>query len=110
MVLKIAFFILVVSTYSCSTEPKVIGTTQQDIEPIDGAQLFLNNCASCHGVNGKLGMSGAKNLSKIILNDKQIARVIMNGKGTMPAFKEILSSDTEIQAVVKHVRTLKTKK
>lgn len=110
MVLKTIFFIAFFGIYSCSTEPRIRSDKSLPISKIDGETLFLNNCASCHGVDGKLGMSGAKNLTKIILSDKQITKVITYGKGTMPAFKELIPSAEEIEAVVQHVRTLKTKK
>ena len=109
MVLRIFPVLLCVGLYGCSSQQD---TRIQVSVPkhIDGKQLFLNNCASCHGVDGKLGMSGAKNLTKTKLTDSEINKIITYGKRSMPAFKELIPTAEEIDAVVQHVQTLKIKK
>ena len=74
--------------------------------------LYQKNCARCHGADGKsdteLGrlydspdLTGrdAKRMSQ-----KQMTRLISNGKGSMPAFKKKLSSK-EIASLVNYVRS-----
>lgn len=51
----------------------------------DGKALYENNCAVCHGGDGKLGASGAKDLSATALDLAGIKTIILNGKGAMPA-------------------------
>jgi mono/diheme cytochrome c family protein len=61
----------------------------------DGAAVYSSNCATCHGVDGKGLVEGARDF-----NDVDYMRAaapvdfyasITNGKGKMPAFKDQLS-------------------
>jgi len=72
-----------------------------------GASLFILNCASCHGEDGKLGSSGAKDLSVSKLNDKQIEKIIREGKNAMPSQKAVLGTEENIQLVIEHVKSLR---
>ena len=49
----------------------------------DGAALYTQNCSLCHGADGKLGASGASDISKSPLDVAGIKEVILNGKGNM---------------------------
>ncbi len=51
----------------------------------DGAELYKINCATCHGGDGKLGLSGAKDLTVTEMDEASIKNIILNGKGMMPA-------------------------
>ena len=51
----------------------------------DGETLFKANCVLCHGNDGKLGASGAKDLSASTMEVSEIKQIILNGKGLMPA-------------------------
>lgn len=110
MVLRVFIIAFFVGLYSCTSQPELSSSESNVPEIIDGKALFMNNCASCHGVDGKLGMSGAKNLMETNLSDTEIKKIITYGKKTMPAFKELIPTAKEIDAVVQHVRTLKNKK
>lgn len=109
MVLRIFAIAFFVGLYSCTSQPELSSTEAKVPDLVDGKALFMNNCASCHGVDGILGMSGAKNLTETSLSDAEINKIITYGKKTMPAFKELIPTDEEIDAVVQHVRTLKKK-
>lgn len=74
--------------------------------------LYQKNCARCHGADGKsdseLGrlydspdLTG-RNTKR--MSQKQMTRLISNGKGGMPAFKKKLSSK-EITSLVNYVRS-----
>ena len=63
-------------------------------------------CASCHGEDGKLGMSGAKDLSSSKLNEKEIGVILKNGKNGMPSFGESLNLNQQ-EALVVHVLSLR---
>src|SRR3569832_690951 len=78
----------------------------------DGAETYKSKCASCHGADGAGAM--AKKLGSRDLNsaefqkstDADIKTITEKGKGKMPAYAGKLSAE-EIDAVVKHVHTLK---
>ncbi len=77
---------------------------------VEGRTVFLNNCARCHGPEGK-GMNVAMigqtaNLqSKEIMgkSDTDLMNVIMRGKGNMPAFGSQLNAK-QIGAVLQWLR------
>jgi len=68
-----------------------------------GQSVFLTRCALCHGEDGKMGLSGAKNLNESRLDKIQIMELLMNGKNTMYSFKNILQ-EQEMLAVVAYVK------
>jgi len=77
---------------------------------------FRTKCAVCHGPDGggsevgkTMNVPDLRSQAILGLADAELAQVISNGKGGMPAFKNSLSAD-QIQALVKHVRALATKK
>ena len=72
-----------------------------------GASLYTMHCAQCHGEDGKLGASGAKDLSASRLSDAQITTIIKNGKGAMPSMKALLETNENINLVLSHVKGLR---
>ncbi|SDX83740.1 cytochrome c6 [Hymenobacter psychrophilus] len=70
-----------------------------------GQALFAQNCALCHGANGKRGLNGAHDLTKSNLNATGRTYMVVNGLGQMPAFKGQLS-DEQIAQVVAYSLTL----
>ena len=52
---------------------------------INSQVLYTDNCAICHGGDGKLGMAGAADLSKTVADKNSIQQTILNGKGLMKA-------------------------
>jgi cytochrome c553 len=88
------------------------GQSIEEIEklPIDekGKALYENNCASCHGVDGKMGNSGAKDLSESTLTDQETINAILYGneKG-MPPFKDQLGSEENITLLLAYVKSLR---
>jgi mono/diheme cytochrome c family protein len=70
-----------------------------------GYALFLKNCAHCHGSDAR-GDEGP-DLHEVTKSDARIASLIKNGiKGEMPKFGEKLT-DTDVQALIAFVRSLK---
>lgn len=53
-------------------------------EVSDGKTIYEQNCAVCHGNDGKLGMAGASDLSQTSMQQKEIVNIILNGRGAMP--------------------------
>jgi len=85
----------------------------------DGAVIYENNCAPCHGLDGKARTPagkklGAHDLSESKLADDAIAAQIRNGikspQGAekMPAFKDRLNPE-ETSAVAAFVKTFRKK-
>jgi cbb3-type cytochrome c oxidase subunit III len=83
-----------------------------------GRTLYAQNCARCHGADGRSQteqgeLYGATDLADARwwkterVNDRRLTSVIANGKkGGMPAFGKRLARD-DISAIVAFVRTLK---
>ena len=76
---------------------------------------FRTKCAMCHGEDGagsdvgkSLNVPDLRSETVQKLPDTELAQAISNGKGGMPSFKGSLSAD-QIQALVKHIRTLAAK-
>jgi len=75
---------------------------------IDGAAIFGDRCAGCHGGDGSGGigsrLAGGRVLERFPNAADQIA-VVTAGRGGMPAFSGKLTDD-EIAAVVDYTRTV----
>jgi mono/diheme cytochrome c family protein len=75
-----------------------------------GAELFENNCARCHGSDGKGGkgpnLASEKRQAKWRDSDAKLIKKITGGGFIMPSFGKKLKPD-EIKAIADHVRTLK---
>lgn len=77
-----------------------------------GRALYERDCAMCHGIDGAASRIGR---GAVDLNDPdwqqrtsvdQIERVISEGRGQMPAWKNRFSEE-EIRAVAAYVKSLK---
>lgn len=68
----------------------------------EGKALYENNCVVCHGADGKLGISGSKDLSKTELDLAGINQIILQGKGMMP--KAQLNQE-QAEAVAQYVHS-----
>ena len=77
---------------------------------------FRTKCAMCHGPDGS-GSEVGKSMNVPDLRapvvqklpDAELAKVISNGKGGMPPFKNSLSED-QIHSLVSYIRSLRQKK
>jgi mono/diheme cytochrome c family protein len=111
----IKFVALIVVCLFCIGVFLTRNTNTQIIEnkQITPKDLFLNNCARCHGADGKsqtvLGkeikatdLTGKKTRK---LNDAKIVKAITNGKGKMSAFGKKLKAD-EIKSLAEFIKTL----
>jgi mono/diheme cytochrome c family protein len=94
-----------------------LGACSNDVGPpisVDGAALYGQMCARCHGLDGHGDATMKKLLPKIrdfadpgfqTLRGEEVERVIMAGKEQMPAFGGTLSQ-IKIQHVSGYVRRL----
>ena len=75
---------------------------------LDGAALYGDSCAGCHGGDGSGGigprLGGGRVKQQFPNPDEQIA-VVSDGRGGMPAFATRLSAE-EIRAIVEYTRTV----
>ncbi len=92
----------------------------ENVDPalLDGADLYAQNCASCHGNNGQgfsntfpplvnsKWITGNKSVPVRIVRDGLQGEIEVNGetyRGNMPSFKARLST-AEIAAIINHLR------
>lgn len=73
---------------------------------VNGQEIYTQNCAKCHGDDGKAGVMGATDLSISAMDANTKLITVKAGKGAMTPFEGILS-DEQIGAVVGYVETLK---
>jgi len=74
----------------------------------DGMAVFRRHCVTCHGADGKLGLSGAKDLTQSALSLEERIVQITNGKNLMTPYRDVLSA-AEIKAVAEYTLGLKNK-
>jgi mono/diheme cytochrome c family protein len=89
-----------------TVEPTTTTTTAKEPgngEAASGAQLFSDNCETCHGTNGAGGHVGPNlQTSPVAENLAQVKAQVSNGGGGMPPFSGVLS-DQEIDVVAAYV-------
>jgi cytochrome c6 len=76
---------------------------------VNGAALYRQHCAACHGADGRPVMPSAPDFSRpttLLKPDLVLLNAVRAGKGAMPAYQGQLR-DREILDVVAHLRTLR---
>lgn len=107
MMRTLPLFALVAMLACSSTSDGPEASATITAAPPDGAKLFQMQCTLCHGRDGKLGLSGAKDLTVSALTREQMILLVTDGKGMMMPYKNVMRPE-EIEAVVDHVRSLRT--
>ena len=101
MVLRSSFFVAsILLLTACGSGGSKNDSLPSETPEEKGESLYVLNCASCHGEDGKLGSSGAKDLSVSKLSDQQIEQIIRKGKNAMPAQEAVLEKDENIKLVI----------
>lgn len=85
-----------------STATSTTANAGESLAKVDALKLYNLNCKLCHGNDGKLGLSGAKDLAASILTRDERIAIIRNGKGGMAAYKEVLTKK-EIEALADYL-------
>lgn len=101
---KFYLFVCLSLMTSCSIEKKD-DVPHETSELKSGATIFSERCTSCHGMDGKLGFGGAKDLTASKKSLAEIIHQVTEGKGAMAPYKNILSLE-EIHAVAEYAKTL----
>ncbi len=70
-----------------------------------GKSVYEEKCMLCHGNDGKLGLSGAKDLTLSTLTHAQKVELVLNGKNAMMSFKDQLTAE-QVEAVVQYVEAM----
>jgi mono/diheme cytochrome c family protein len=108
MVLRIICFCsCLLLLVSCSSSGDNVKPGPTDSPEVVGENLFIMHCAVCHGDDGKLGASGAKDLSNSTLNDAAILKILKEGKNAMPPMNDLLVNNENIQLVLAHIKKLR---
>ena len=85
------------------------GTAVLAADVIQGADLYRQHCAACHGHNGRPQFVGAPDFSRptaLLKSDMTLLQSIRAGKGAMPAYQGLLR-DRDLLDIVADLRTLR---
>lgn len=108
MVLRIlTFSSLLFVLFGCQEAAKNENIQVQESPTEKAASLYSMHCAQCHGEDGKLGSSGAKDLSQSSLTDARIDQMIKKGKNAMPPMQALLETQENINLVAQHIKRLR---
>jgi cytochrome c6 len=75
----------------------------------NGARLYRQHCAGCHGADGRPVLPAAPDFTRptaLMRGDLALLGAIKAGRGAMPAFAGVLR-DREVLDVLAHLRTLR---
>jgi ubiquinol-cytochrome c reductase cytochrome c subunit len=75
----------------------------------EGAAVFLDNCAACHGAGGSGDSIGGGRIAPSLEQPtaQQIAEAVRIGPGTMPVFNPQSLSEQELNSLVRYVLWLR---
>lgn len=75
----------------------------------EGAQVFLNNCASCHGAGATGDSIGGGRIAPSLdrATAQEIAEAVRVGPGTMPLFNPRSLSEQELNSLVRYLTWLR---
>jgi len=102
MKISIVSIFIIVVLFACGGGQE--GPSKYD--EASATKLFKKYCMVCHGMDGKLGLNGAKDLTVCPLGFQERVQLVTNGRGAMTPFKGILTED-EIEQVSQYTLNLK---
>ena len=90
--------------------PAADGAATDGAEPVvrDGAAVYADECAACHGADGGGGVGPTLSGGAVVAafpDGADQTTVVVEGQGGMPSFGDRLSEE-EIAAVVEYTRSL----
>lgn len=111
VILSSAVLLLILACFG--GQPGVAADTAA-VSSVGGAEVYANNCARCHGADGKAKTAKGRQVGAVDLtidewtpNEARDTRIISKGKGSMPAFKSKLTAD-EITSVARYIVRFKS--
>jgi mono/diheme cytochrome c family protein len=91
---------------ACALPASAQPAAAPDEATLDVEQLFASTCGWCHSNGGRVAGKGPQ-LANSPRSDDYLRNRIKTGKeGAMPAFG-VAFSDTQIEAIIKYIRSLK---
>jgi mono/diheme cytochrome c family protein len=102
----IVLCIIVVASCEPNMPSKGSNTVETKEIPKTANELYTTHCVTCHGADGAMGMSGAKNLQDSKLENSEIIKQITHGKGMMSGFEGKMTAE-EIEKVATYIVTLR---
>lgn len=106
MVLRLYAFIvslLVFSFLQSCTQPEMVDLNGE----FDGKLIYEYYCVSCHGLDGKLMASGAANLSSSKLEFDELKKIVLNGKNSMPAYRNVIKEEAAQNQLFNYLKKLR---
>ena len=86
-----------------------ISSRNESTEVMRGEEIFLMNCARCHGEDAR-GTDEAPDLTKLNKSEARIASVVRNGiKGEMPRFGQKLTA-ADVTMLIRFIRSASAKR
>ena len=89
------------------------GVTTVEAQRGSGAAVYAQNCARCHGADGRAQTPKGRETDAVDLTSDDWSpdtardeRIVTNGKQSMPAFKKKLTP-AQISSVVQYIRRFK---
>lgn len=76
----------------------VENTSEPSESFIRAQEVYEDNCAECHGLDGVPRLPGVANFAigeQLEKNDSELLAVILGGKGDMPEWRDILTTDEQ---------------
>nr|MBS0037026.1 cytochrome c [Saprospiraceae bacterium] len=108
LLVGVFFSVLIACGGSADTGRDLESGEVEELPLAVGESLFKLHCVMCHGVDGKLGLNNAGDLTKSELSLLERKGVISEGRGTMISYRRILSR-AEIDAVARYTVELTAK-
>jgi mono/diheme cytochrome c family protein len=115
-ILKLSLLVVFLATgfFVFTSRASAVLLASEKIENAPARKVYMNNCARCHGADGRgqteLGIINdtpdltAAHIKR--MSSQRITRVIAGGTDSMPGFGKKLSK-AEIASLVGYIRTLK---
>ncbi len=110
----IALCFLTLGGWTLAAKPNTYQNADQKSEKEAARDLYVKNCARCHGADGKSETNLGKSLEAANLTERSVQKMsegkitntITGGADNMPAFEKKLSA-AEIKSIARYVKTLK---
>jgi len=106
MDVRLIGIVLFFGLLACSESTEKL-TEEKTRKHLSGVKFYQQRCDVCHGPDGKLGVSEAKDLSISTITDKQIEKIIKRGQGSMPPLGYAIESDSTLIELVEHIKSLR---
>lgn len=103
--------LLIVASYGLAEmhKKRPIVNKEKTVTATTGEDIYkANNCAVCHGQDGKLMLNDAKDLTSSALSRADIEYQILNGKNAMPGYKNTLTTE-QLKLLTDYVETFRKK-